>query len=229
MVKPVEDIQLESGWKTVLNDEFSKDYFSKIKTFLIKEKQAGKTIYPPGKDIFKAFDSTPFSKVKVVIIGQDPYHGKGQAHGLCFSVQKPTPPPPSLVNIYKEIHSDLNLPIPQHGNLSKWAQQGVFLLNAILTVRANQPASHSKIGWDIFTDKVIQTISAQKDNIVFLLWGRFAQEKANLIDSKKHLILMAAHPSPFSAHNGFFGCQHFSKTNEYLISIGKEAIDWQID
>ncbi|HRP32048.1 MAG TPA: uracil-DNA glycosylase [Agriterribacter sp.] len=224
------DVNIEASWKAVLKDEFSKPYFEQIVYFLKTEKSAGKTIFPPGSLIFNAFDQTPFDAVKVVILGQDPYHGAGQAHGLCFSVQNPTAPPPSLVNIFKEIKSDIGITIPTgNGNLSRWAQQGVLLLNASLTVRANEPNSHSKIGWATFTDAVIKTVSDQKSGIIFLLWGRFAQEKQFLIDETKHYVLKAAHPSPFSADKGFFGCGHFSKTNELLMKDGKDPVNWKID
>lgn len=224
------DVNIEASWKAVLKDEFSKPYFEQIVYFLKTEKSAGKTIFPPGSLIFNAFEQTPFDAVKVVILGQDPYHGAGQAHGLCFSVQNPTAPPPSLVNIFKEIKSDIGITIPiGNGNLSRWAQQGVLLLNASLTVRANEPNSHSKIGWATFTDAVIKTVSDQKSGIIFLLWGRFAQEKQFLIDETKHYVLKAAHPSPFSADKGFFGCRHFSKTNELLMKDGKDPVNWKID
>ncbi len=222
------DVKIEESWKEVLKDEFKQDYFQQIVLHIKTEKAQGKIIYPPGPQIFNAFNTTPFDKVKVVILGQDPYHGPGQAHGLCFSVQKGVPPPPSLVNIFKELQEDIGFRIPNHGNLTNWAQQGVFLLNASLTVRAGEPMSHSKIGWAQFTDTVINKISTLKKNVVFLLWGKFAQEKSMLIDQGRHLILRAAHPSPLSAHNGFFGCRHFSKTNEYLVSKGIDPIDWTI-
>ncbi|MBV7529392.1 uracil-DNA glycosylase [Chitinophaga sp. sic0106] len=222
------DVKIESSWKEVLKDEFQKSYFEQIVMFLKHEKALGKTIYPKGEDIFNAFDKTPFDKVKVVILGQDPYHNEGQAHGLCFSVQDGVKPPPSLVNIYKEMQADLGLVPPASGNLTKWAQHGVLLLNAMLTVRAHEPASHSKIGWGSFTDAVIRKISDQKRDVVFLLWGRFAQDKQILVDATKHHILKAAHPSPLSAHNGFFGCKHFSKTNELLAKAGIEPVDWRL-
>ncbi len=212
----------------VLNDEFSQPYFEQIPLHLTTEKSQGKIIYPPGSLIFNAFNTTPFDKVKVVILGQDPYHGPGQAHGLCFSVQNGVPPPPSLLNIFKELQQDTGTPVPNHGNLTYWAQQGVFLLNASLTVRAGDPMSHSKIGWAIFTDSVIRKISELRKNVVFLLWGKFAQEKRVLIDESKHLILRSVHPSPLSAYAGFFGCKHFSKTNEYLTSKGIDPIDWKL-
>lgn len=222
------DVKIEESWKEVLKQEFKKDYFLQIATFLKTEKLAGKTIYPPGGLIFNAFNTTPFDKVKVVLLGQDPYHGPGQAHGLSFSVPKGVPPPPSLINIFKELHDDTGVPIPAHGNLTHWAEQGVLLLNASLTVRANEPMSHSKIGWAEFTHAVIEKISALKKNTVFLLWGKFAQEKQSLIDETKHQVLKAAHPSPFSANNGFFGCRHFSKTNAYLVKEGIDPIDWKL-
>jgi len=221
------DVKIEASWKEVLHKEFTKPYFEQIVAFLKIEKAQGKTIYPPGSLIFNAFDKTPFTKVKIVILGQDPYHGPGQAHGLCFSVQKGIQPPPSLVNIFKELQSDIGIAIPGHGNLTYWAEQGVFLLNASLTVRAGDPMSHSKIGWATFTDTVIKKISGLKKNIVFLLWGKFAQEKKVLIDETKHLILKAAHPSPLSV-TGFLGCRHFSKTNEYLTTNGIDPIDWKL-
>jgi uracil-DNA glycosylase len=222
------EVKIEPGWKEVLKQEFGKPYFLQAVTFLRTEKMAGKIIYPPGPFIFNAFDTTPFDKVKVVLLGQDPYHGKGQAHGLSFSVQDGIKPPPSLVNIFKELNNDIGVPIPSHGNLTHWAQQGVMLLNASLTVRANEPMSHSKIGWAEFTDAVIKKISDEKEHVVFLLWGKFAQEKQTLIDETKHLVLKAAHPSPYSATAGFFGCRHFSKTNEYLAKNGVDPIDWKL-
>lgn len=222
------DVKIEASWKEILHDEFEKPYFQNIPDHLKTEKAQGKIIYPPGSLIFNAFNTTPFDKVKVVILGQDPYHGPNQAHGLCFSVQNGVPPPPSLVNIFKELKDDIGMSIPNHGNLTKWAEQGVFLLNASLTVRAGEPMSHSKIGWATFTDSVIQTISAKKQHVVFLLWGKFAQDKRVLIDETKHLVLRAAHPSPLSAHNGFFGCKHFSKANEYLMNKGISPVDWAL-
>lgn len=223
------DVKIETSWKEVLKSEFSKSYFQQIVTFLKMEKMAGKTIYPPGQFIFNAFNHTPWDKVKVVVLGQDPYHGPRQAHGLCFSVQQGVAPPPSLINIFKEIQSDIGVGMnPNKGDLTAWADQGVLLLNAVLTVRANEPASHSKFGWMEFTDAVIRKISDEKKGIVFLLWGKFAQEKQVLIDETRHHILKAAHPSPFSADKGFFGCRHFSKTNELLVAEGKEPINWKI-
>lgn len=222
------DVQIEESWKEILKDEFNKTYFAEIVMHLKHEKALGKTIYPAGNNIFNAFQQTPFDKVKVVILGQDPYHGAGQAHGLSFSVPDGIKPPPSLGNIYKEMQTDLGLEIPTSGNLTKWAENGVLLLNAFLTVRASEPASHSKIGWENFTDAVIRKISDMKNNVVFLLWGRFAQDKQILIDATRHHILKAAHPSPFSAANGFFGCKHFSKTNELLLKAGIEPVDWRL-
>jgi uracil-DNA glycosylase len=220
--------QIEESWKEVLAPEFSNSYFMELKEFLTEEK-AKYTVYPPGSKIFNAFQLTPFNQVKVVILGQDPYHGPGQAHGLCFSVPQGIVPPPSLVNIFKEIEKDLGIPIPSGGNLEKWARQGVLLLNATLTVRANQPGSHQKRGWENFTHAVISKLSEKRVGLIFLLWGKFAQEKESLIDTNKHYILKAAHPSPFSAYNGFFGCRHFSKTNEILRKHGLEEIDWNLN
>jgi len=221
------DPRINETWKNILIEEFNLPYFHTLRNFLIEEKKQY-SVFPPGNQIFSAFDMTPFNAVKVVLLGQDPYHGTGQAHGLCFSVQSGTAPPPSLVNIFKEIQNDLGLPMPHHGNLESWARQGVLLLNATLTVRANQPGSHQNKGWEIFTDQVIRTLSKEKNGLVFLLWGKFAQAKENLIDSDKHFILKAAHPSPYSASAGFFGCKHFSKTNEILRSQGKEEINWAL-
>lgn len=222
------DVQIEDSWKKVLKDEFEKTYFQHITTFLKAEKAAGKIIYPPGPLIFNAFKLTPFDKVEVVILGQDPYHNRGQAHGLSFSVPDKVPLPPSLINIFKELKSDLGIETPVNGNLEKWALQGVLLLNASLTVRQNEPASHSQIGWLEFTNHVIQRLSELKKGIIFLLWGKFAQEKQTLIDETRHFVLKAAHPSPFSASNGFFGCRHFSKTNELLMKQKKTPIDWKL-
>jgi uracil-DNA glycosylase len=221
------DVKIEESWKEILKPEFDKPYFENIVLHVKTEKLQGKIIYPPGKLIFNAFEKTPFDKVKVIILGQDPYHGYGQAHGLCFSVPDGVPQPPSLINIFKELHDDVGIKIPVSGNLIKWATQGVFLLNASLTVRAGEPMSHSKIGWAEFTNMVIKKISDLKNHVVFLLWGKFAQEKRILIDENKHLILKAAHPSPLSI-SGFFGCRHFSKTNEYLVKNGIDPIDWSL-
>ncbi len=222
------NVMLEESWKNVLSEEFEKPYFKELRSFLQKEKVAGKIIYPLGSNIFNAFNSTPFHKVRVVILGQDPYHGTGQAHGLCFSVQHGIKPPPSLVNIFKELKNDVPFVIPPHGCLQSWTIQGVFLLNAILTVEANQPASHQKKGWEVFTNAVIQKLSKERSGLIFLLWGAYAQQKSVLIDDTKHIVLKAAHPSPFSAYNGFFGCKHFSKTNEILIESGETPVNWQI-
>ncbi len=213
----------------LLAAEFSKPYFQQIALHIKTEKSAGKTVYPPGPLIFNAFNTLPFSNVKVVLLGQDPYHGVGQAMGLSFSVPKNINPPPSLKNIYKEMHDDIGAKIPVHGDLTKWAQQGVLLLNASLTVRAGEPNSHALIGWHQFTNQVIQKLSQEKKGLVFLLWGKFAQEKESLIDSTKHHILKAAHPSPYSALNGFFGCRHFSKTNQLLTKEGYDPVDWHLD
>lgn len=221
--------KIESSWLEALKEEFEKPYFADIKQYLLHERQAGKTVYPPGSLIFNAFNLTPFDKVKVVILGQDPYHGPGQAHGLSFSVPKGIAQPPSLVNIFKEIKDDLGIAPPNHGNLEHWAKQGILLLNAFLTVRANEPASHSKIGWEHFTNAVIKKLSEEKDGLIFLLWGKFAQNKESLIDDFKHHILKAAHPSPFSVHYGFYGCKHFSKTNQILENKGLEPIDWNLN
>lgn len=222
------NVKMEASWKEVLKAEFTKPYFKQIAEHLKTEKAQGKTIYPPGPLIFNAFEQTPFTEVKAVILGQDPYHNTGQAMGLSFSVPAGVPVPPSLINIFKELHSDVGAPVPKQGDLTPWARQGVLLLNASLTVRAHEPMSHSKIGWQIFTNCVIATLSQQKANVVFLLWGKFAQEKSELIDGKKHYLLKAAHPSPLSANHGFFGCRHFSKTNQYLVKKGIAPIDWAL-
>jgi uracil-DNA glycosylase len=222
------NVVIEQSWKEVLKEEFAKPYFLQIIHHIKTEKSAGKIIYPKGSEIFNAFNKTPFNKVKVVILGQDPYHNPQQAMGLSFSVCDDVKIPPSLQNIYKELYSDVGLQIAKTGNLTNWANEGVLLLNAILTVRDNEPASHSKIGWMNFTDAVIKKVSQQKHNVVFILWGNFAKEKMVLIDTNKHLVLKAAHPSPLSVHNGFWGCKHFSKTNQYLASNGIEPIDWKV-
>ncbi|BDA79805.1 uracil-DNA glycosylase 2 [Leptospira kobayashii] len=221
----MKDVQIEEGWKKALGDEFQKPYFQTLREFVRKEYQSS-VIYPPAKQIFAAFDHCPFDRVKVVILGQDPYHGPGQANGLCFSVQPGIPFPPSLQNIFKEIQSDLGKPIPKDGDLSRWADQGVLLLNASLTVKANQAGSHQNQGWEDFTHTAIRILADNTKNLVFLLWGTFAQKKEELIDKSKHLVLKSPHPSPLSAHRGFFGNKHFSKTNEYLKQFGKEPIDW---
>lgn len=222
------NVKIEESWKEVLHDEFEKSYFQQIKDTLIQEKEKGKIVYPRGPLIFNAFNQTPFDQVKVVIIGQDPYHNPNEAIGLCFSVPRGVRIPPSLKNVFKEIHRDLGIEIPHHGDLSSWASQGVFLLNAMLTVRKNEAGSHKNIGWQTFTDAVIKKLSDQRLNLIFLLWGNFAQSKAQFIDSQKHHILPAAHPSPL-ARNAFSGCAHFSKTNEILIQNGQSPIDWSID
>lgn len=222
------NIQMHESWKTALKAEFEKPYFAELKRFLQAEKAAGKTIYPPGSLIFNAFNSTSFDQVRIVILGQDPYHGPGQAHGLCFSVQYGVKPPPSLVNIYKELQSDVGITLPTHGCLQSWTTQGVFLLNAILTVEANKPASHQKRGWEEFTNAAIQQLSLQREGLIFMLWGNFAQQKAALIDERKHTILKAPHPSPFSAHTGFLGCGHFSKANAILTARGETPVNWQV-
>ncbi|MBR4095014.1 MAG: uracil-DNA glycosylase [Bacteroidales bacterium] len=221
------DVKIQQEWKELLKEEFEKDYFKNIAGFLHKEKREGKTIYPPGSLIFNAFELTPPSKLKVVILGQDPYHGPNQAHGLSFSVPDGINPPPSLKNIYKEIENDLQIKLNKNGNLQEWARQGVFLLNAVLTVRASEPTSHSNIGWHIFTDSVIKAISDSKDGVVFMLWGNYARSKRDLIDKNRHLVLEAAHPSPL-ARGAFFGCRHFSQCNNYLISKGIAPIDWSL-
>lgn len=221
------DPKIEGSWKSILSEQFRADYFAVLKKFLLSEKQKH-AVYPPGNKIFAAFDFTPFDEVKVVILGQDPYHGPGQAHGLCFSVPEGVPKPPSLLNIFKEIHDDLGIPVPVSGNLEKWAKQGVLLINATLTVRASQAGSHQGKGWEKFTDEVIKAISDQKENVVFLLWGNYAQAKESIIDTGKHHVLKAPHPSPLSASRGFFGCRHFSQTNILLTNAGKQAINWSI-
>jgi uracil-DNA glycosylase len=220
-------IKLEDSWKELLKEEFEKEYFIKLKAFLKKEIEAGKTVFPPGANIFKAFDLVPVKDVKIVILGQDPYHNPGEAMGLSFSVPKGVKVPPSLANIYKELNADTGLSIPNHGDLSKWAYQGVLLLNAFLTVEKNKPLSHSKMGWQIFTDEVIKLISQNCEHVVFLLWGNFAKTKAVLIDESKHLILQSPHPSPL-AGKGFFGNHHFTKANEYLVSKGRSPIDYNL-
>jgi uracil-DNA glycosylase len=220
--------QIEESWKVFLEKEFKSEYFKEIKDFLVSERKSENLIYPSGPNIFKAFDLTPLAKLKAVILGQDPYHGPGQAHGLSFSVPEGIPIPPSLRNIFKELKADLSIEKPISGNLEKWANQGVLLLNATLTVRANEAGSHQNRGWEKFTDAIISSISREKEGIVFMLWGKYAQAKESLIDSNKHLILMAAHPSPFAADRGFFGCKHFSKANDYLKKKGKNEIDWSL-
>lgn len=219
---------IAESWKCVLKDQFNSDYFLNLKKFLIEERKKY-NVYPSGSLMFSAFDLTPFDKVKVVIIGQDPYHGAGQAHGLCFSVPEGIKNPPSLNNIFKELHSDLRIEPSKDGNLENWARQGVLLLNATLSVRANQAGSHQNKGWETFTNYVISTLSEKKTGLVFILWGNFAKAKETLIDSSKHNILKAAHPSPLSAYSGFFGCKHFSKTNEIFRDSGLQEIDWKLN
>ncbi len=219
------DVKIEESWKERLKKEFNQPYFEQLVKF-IKEEYQNHKIYPPAKDIFNAFSYCPYDQTRVVIIGQDPYHGPGQAHGLCFSVNKAVKTPPSLVNIFKEIHDDLGLPIPDHGNLEHWARQGVLLLNATLTVRASQAGSHQNKGWEEFTDAVIRVLSDERENLVFLLWGAYAQKKGAIIDRSKHCVLESAHPSPFAVHRGFFGNKHFSKTNTYLTSKNITPINW---
>ncbi len=219
------DVKIEESWKKALADEFNKPYFEQLTAF-VKSEYATTTVYPEGKNIFNAFNLCPLPNVKVVIIGQDPYHEPRQAHGLCFSVQDGVEFPPSLQNIFKEIESDLGTPVPQSGNLERWARQGVFLLNSILTVRAHQAASHANKGWETFTDEVIKQISDKTENVVFMLWGNYAKVKGKVIDTNKHLILNTVHPSPLSVYRGFFGCKHFSRANQYLTEHGKTPINW---
>lgn len=219
------EVKIEDNWKSALSEVFEKDFFNQLADF-VKEEYSSFQIFPPGKEIFNAFWHCPLPKVKVVILGQDPYHGPGQAHGLSFSVKPGIPFPPSLLNIFKELKRDLGLELPPNGDLTRWADQGVFLLNATLTVRAHQAGSHQGKGWEEFTDEVIKIISNKREHVIFLLWGAYAQKKAGLIDARKHLILKAPHPSPLSAHRGFLGCGHFSQTNEYLIQTGQEPIRW---
>ena len=223
----MKSVTIDDTWYHALENEFSKDYWKSL-TDTVRSSYKSKTIYPHPKKIFNAFDSTPLDKVKVVIIGQDPYHGPGQAHGLCFSVEKDTKIPPSLRNIYKELNSDLNVPVPSTGNLQSWADQGVLLLNTVLTVEATQANSHKGLGWETFTEAAIKAVSKELNNVVFILWGRQAQLLSSILDDAKHHILCSVHPSPLSAHNGFFGCKHFSKTNEYLIKHNKQPINWEI-
>ena len=219
------EVKIEQSWKEQLQGEFEKEYFAQLVGF-VKQEYRQTTVYPPGPYIFNAFERCPFDKVKVVILGQDPYHEPGQAHGLCFSVQDGTPFPPSLVNIFKEIESDLGKPVPKSGNLNRWAEQGVLLLNATLTVRAHQAGSHQNKGWETFTDAVIHKLAASRQHIVYMLWGSYAQRKVGFIDATRNLVLKSAHPSPLSAYRGFFGNKHFSKANTYLIATGQTPIDW---
>lgn len=221
-------IKLEPSWKALLAEQFNKEYMRHLKQFLLSEKKSGKRICPKGPDYFNAFTYTPVSNVKVVLLGQDPYHGLGQAHGLSFSVKPGVRVPPSLQNIYKELASDLNITPPNHGYLTHWAEQGVLLLNSVLTVEQGKASSHQGKGWEQFTDYVIEVLNNKKENLVFLLWGSYAQNKGEFIDGDRHLVLKTTHPSPFSAHRGFLGCRHFSKTNTYLINHGIKPIDWQL-
>jgi uracil-DNA glycosylase len=219
------DVKISESWKNLLQEEFNKPYFEELTRFVKSEYSAGQ-VFPAGRNIFRAFDKCPFDKLKVVIIGQDPYHGVGQANGLCFSVDDGVQYPPSLQNIFKEIHDDIGSPIPSSGNLDRWAEQGVLLLNAVLTVRAHQAASHAGRGWEQFTDAVVRTIAQRKEGVVYMLWGNYAQRKGQIADPKRNLILKSVHPSPLSVYRGFFGCKHFSKANDYLIQQGKEPIVW---
>ncbi|MDM7979560.1 MAG: uracil-DNA glycosylase [Rhizobium sp.] len=221
-------VRLEDSWKAELGDEFAQPYMRNLKDFLRAEKAAGKQIFPKGAEYFRALDLTPLDEVRVVILGQDPYHGAGQAHGLCFSVKPGVRIPPSLVNIYKELQSDLGIAPARHGFLEHWAQQGVLLLNSVLTVEEARAASHQGQGWERFTDAVIRAVNEDCEHVVFMLWGSYAQKKAAFVDGARHLVLKAPHPSPLSAHNGFFGCRHFSQANDYLLSKGRNAIDWQL-
>ena len=223
-----DQIKLHPSWLAVLGDEFEQAYMKQLKAFLLAEKKAGKIIYPAGDNWFNALNITPFAQVSVVILGQDPYHGPGQAHGLCFSVLPGVPAPPSLANMFKELHTDCGIPVSKHGNLQHWAEQGVLLLNAVLTVEQSQANSHQGRGWEHFTDKCIEHLNREREHLVFLVWGSYAQKKGRLIDRNKHLVLQAPHPSPLSAHRGFFGCKHFSKANEYLKQYGKTPIDWAL-
>jgi len=221
-------IKLNDSWRVPLQPEFDAPYMQALRCFLVAEREAGKTIYPKGNEWFAALDLTPLDKVRVVILGQDPYHGEGQAHGLCFSVRKGVRPPPSLVNIYKEMQSDLGLAPPAHGNLQAWAEQGVLLLNAVLTVEAGRAAAHQGKGWEQFTDAIIRLLNAEVRPLVFILWGNYAQKKAAFVDRSRHLVLTSAHPSPLSVHNGFFGSRPFSKANAFLKDHGEAEIDWRL-
>ncbi|AMK17123.1 MULTISPECIES: uracil-DNA glycosylase [Sphingobium] len=223
-----ETIKLHDSWRARLREEFDRPYMQALKRFLEEEKAAGKRIFPKGGEYFRALDLTPLDRVRVVILGQDPYHGEGQAHGLCFSVRPGVRTPPSLVNIYKELKSDLGLTPPRHGFLEHWARQGVLLLNSVLTVEMGRAASHQKRGWEQFTDAIIRVVNSQADPAVFLLWGAYAQRKAAFVDQDRHLVLKAAHPSPLSAHNGFLGCRHFSQANAFLEATGRGAVDWAL-
>jgi uracil-DNA glycosylase len=225
---PEAEVKLEESWRKALSDEFGSAYMGQLKAFLLEEKQRGKSIFPRGPEYFRALDLTPISDVKVVILGQDPYHGLGQAHGLCFSVQPGVRVPPSLVNIYKEMQSDLGIPPARHGFLESWAKQGVLLLNSVLTVEESRAASHQGKGWERFTDAVIRIVNDECSAVVFMLWGAYAQKKAAFLDTSRHLVLKAAHPSPLSAHNGFLGSGHFSKANAYLQAHGRAPVDWAL-
>ena len=222
-------VALEPGWLEVLGDEFRKPYMQSLKAFLRAEKNRRKVIYPASDNWFNAFNATPFGRVKVVILGQDPYHGPGQAHGLCFSVQPGVPPPPSLLNIFKELEADLGIPHPSHGCLQHWAEQGVLLLNATLTVERQRAGSHQGKGWETFTDCAVRALERQREGLVFMLWGSYAQRKGQFVDHKRHLVLKAPHPSPLSAHRGFFGCRHFSRCNEWLTGRGESPVDWGLE
>lgn len=221
-------VQLHESWLSRLEDQFQQEYMHKLREFLVIRKQHRAVIYPPGAQIFNALDSTPFEQVRVVILGQDPYHGPGQAHGLCFSVQPGVRVPPSLANIYREIESDLGITVPHHGYLQSWAEQGVLLLNAVLTVERGQAGSHQGKGWETFTDAIVQLLNDEREELVFMLWGSYAQKKGAMIDRSKHLVLKAPHPSPLSAHRGFLGCRHFSSANEYLQRHQQKPVDWSV-
>jgi uracil-DNA glycosylase len=227
-VTTAREIQLEPSWLARLGDEFDKDYMIQLRDFLRAEKYAGKRIFPPGREIFNAFAHTPLEKVKVVILGQDPYHGDGQAHGLCFSVRPGVVIPPSLQNIFRELHDELGIPIPGHGHLTAWADRGVLLLNSVLSVECARAASHRGRGWEQFTDRVIDVINREREGVVFMLWGSYAQRKGSIIDTGRHCVLKAPHPSPLSAHRGFFGCGHFRAANEYLQARGETPVDWRL-
>jgi uracil-DNA glycosylase len=221
-------IKLEASWLAQLQSEFQQPYMQQLRSFLVEEKRLGKTVFPPGEEIFNAFTHTPLDQVKVVILGQDPYHGAGQAHGLCFSVRAGVKVPPSLQNIFKEIHSELGFAIPAHGDLGGWADQGVLLLNSVLSVECARAASHQGKGWETFTDRVIEVVNRECEAVVFMLWGSYAQRKGAIIDAGRHCVLKAPHPSPLSAHRGFFGCGHFVAANDYLLATGREPIDWRL-
>jgi uracil-DNA glycosylase len=227
-VAELAEIRLEPGWLERLCDQFSQPHMQQLKAFLRSEKLAGKTIYPRGSEFFAAFDHTPVDRVKIVILGQDPYHGPGQAHGLCFSVRPGVALPPSLINIYRELEEDLGLAMPAHGCLTAWADRGVLLLNSVLSVERGQAASHQGRGWEQFTDRAIEVVNRDCEHVVFMLWGAYAQRKGAVIDEHRHCVLRAPHPSPLSAHRGFFGCRHFSKANAYLESVGRGAVDWSL-